>query len=95
MAAYLVFTKEREHDAGAMKEYSAKAGASTAGHAAKPLAYYGAIETLEGPEAQASVILEFPTMEEARAWYQSDAYQEARALRFQGGDYRVFLTQGV
>ena len=64
-------------------------------HTAKPLAYYGAIETLEGPEALGSVIIEFPTMDEARAWYHSDAYQEARKDRFAGADYRVFLTQGM
>jgi uncharacterized protein (DUF1330 family) len=95
MAAYIVFTKEREHDAAAMKTYAGMAGGSMAGHAGKPLAYYGAIETLEGPEATGSVIIEFPTVEEARAWYDSPAYQEARALRFQGGDYRVFITQGI
>ncbi len=95
MAAYIVFTKEHEHDAAAMQSYAAKAGASLAGHAGKPLAYYGAIETLEGPEAQGAVIVEFPTIEEARAWYASPAYQEARQERFQGGDYRVFITQGM
>ena len=95
MSAYLVFIKEREHDAAVMADYSAKAGPSLGGHSAKPLAYYGAIETLEGPEAQGCVMIEFPTMAAARAWYQSDAYQEARQLRFQGADYRVFLTQGV
>ena len=51
--------------------------------------------TLEGPEAQGCVMIEFPTMDEARAWYNSDAYQEARKLRFAGADYRVFLTQGM
>lgn len=95
MSAYIVFIKEREHDAATMADYAAKAGGSLSGHAVKPLAYYGAIETLEGPEALGSVIVEFPTMDEARAWYNSEAYQQARAVRFQGGDYRVFLTQGV
>lgn len=65
------------------------------GHTAKPLAYYGAIETLEGPEAAGCVIVEFPDMDAARAWYQSPAYQEARKSRFQGADYRVFLTAGL
>lgn len=95
MPAYIVFIKEREHDAGAMATYSAAAAPSLGGHSAKPLAYYGAIETLEGPEALGSVIVEFPTMDEARAWYQSDAYQAARAHRFAGADYRVFITQGL
>lgn len=95
MPAYIVFIKEREHDAAAMADYAAKAGPSLGGHPGKPLAYYGAIETLEGPEAMGSVIVEFPDMDAARAWYQSDAYQEARKLRFAGADYRVILTAGL
>jgi len=95
MAAYIVFTKEREHDVAALQSYAGKAGASLGGHAGKPLAYYGAIETLEGPDAQGAVIIEFATVEEARAWYDSPAYQAARQDRFQGGDYRVFITQGL
>ena len=95
MSAYIVFIKEREHDSAAMADYAAKAGPTLSGHPGKPLAFYGAIETLEGPEAAGAVIIEFPTMEDARAWYNSPAYQEARAHRFQGADYRVFLTQGI
>ena len=95
MSAYIVFTKEREHDAAIMADYAGLAGPSLGGHEAKPLVYYGAIETLEGPEAAGCVIVEFPDMDAARAWYHSDAYQEARKLRFQGADYRVFITQGL
>lgn len=95
MPAYIVFIKEREHDAAAMADYSAKAGPSLAGHEGTPLVYYGAIETLEGPEAAGCVIVAFPDMDAARAWYGSPAYQEARRLRFQGADYRVFITQGL
>jgi uncharacterized protein (DUF1330 family) len=89
------FIKEREHDAAAMATYSAAAGPSLGGHSAKPLAYYRAIETLEGPEALGSENVKFPTVEEARAWYQSEANQTARAHRFAGADYRVFITQGL
>lgn len=95
MSAYIVFIKEREHDAAAMADYAGKAGGSLGGHTARPLAYYGAIETLEGPEAAGCVIIEFPDMDAARAWYGSEAYQDARKHRFQGADYRVFITQGL
>ncbi len=95
MSAYLVFIKEREHDAAAMAAYGAKAGPSLAGHEAKPLVLYGATETLEGPDANSCVIIEFPSMDAARAWYNSPAYQDARQHRFQGADYRVMLTQGL
>lgn len=95
MAAYIVFIKEREHDAAIMAEYGGKAGPSLAGHTAKPLVVYGEIETLEGPEAQGCVMIEFPDADAAKAWYHSEAYQEARKLRFAGADYRVFITQGL
>lgn len=95
MPAYLVFIKEREHDSAAMADYAPKAGASLQGHAGTPLAYYGAIETLEGAEAKGAVIVAFPTMDEARAWYQSDAYLDARKSRFAGADYRVLLVDGM
>lgn len=95
MSAYIVFIKEREHDAAGMATYSGLAGPSLAGHPVKPLAVYGAIETLEGPAAEGCVMLEFPDMDAARAWYNSDAYQEARKVRFQAADYRAFITQGI
>ena len=42
-----------------------------------------------------SVILSFPTFEEAKAWYNSPAYTEARQHRHLGADYRCFITEGV
>ncbi|MCZ8019206.1 DUF1330 domain-containing protein [Novosphingobium sp.] len=95
MSAYIIFIKEREHDAAAMATYGQKAGGTLAGHPGKPLAFYGATETLEGAEAAGCVLIEFPDMEAARAWYNSPAYQDARKHRFQGADYRVVLTQGL
>ena len=95
MSAYLVFIKEREHDKDKLASYGEQARASLAGRNVTPLVVYGATETLEGPEALTTVILEFPNMDEARAWYHSDAYRAARADRFAGADFRVLLTQGV
>lgn len=95
MAAYIVFIKEREHDAAIMADYAGLAGPSLSGHEAKPLVYYGDIETLEGPEAAGCVIVEFADMAAAKAWYGSNPYQAARKLRFQAADYRVFITQGL
>ncbi len=41
------------------------------------------------------VILQFPTFEEAKAWYDSPAYREAREHRFAGADYRAVIVEGV
>ncbi len=78
-----------------MDVYSGKAGPSLGGHEAKPLAYYGKNETLEGAPIEGAVIIAFPTLDAAKAWYESPAYLEARAHRFQGADYRVFITEGL
>ena len=95
MAAYIVFTRERLRDPVEFGAYGEKAGGTLAGHTAKPLAFYGAHETLEGAPIEGAVIVEFPDMDAARAWYNSPAYQDARKHRFQGADYRVVLTQGL
>ena len=57
-----------------------------------PLAFYGDLETLEGPEAEGVVIVGFPDAEAAKAWYNSDKYQEAKAIRLKAADYRVILV---
>ena len=56
---------------------------------------YGKGETLEGAPIDGAVILEFPTIEAAKAWYDSDAYRAAREHRFKGADYRAFITEGL
>ena len=95
MPAYVVLTREHTHDTQEMERYSAKAKAAREGHDPQPLAFYGDVEVLEGSAMEGAVILRFPDMAAARAWYHSPAYQEARKHRFQGADYRVFLVDGI
>ena len=72
-----------------------KARKANAGHALKPLALYGKYEMLEGPAVEGAVILEFPSIEAARSYYKSAAYQEAAKHRFLAADYRVFIVEGT
>jgi uncharacterized protein (DUF1330 family) len=95
MAAFAVFIRERTKDPAEMSVYTAKAGPSLNGHAATVLAAYGRQEVLEGPPVEGVVILSFPTIEEARAWYESPAYREAREHRFKGADYRAVIVEGL
>jgi uncharacterized protein (DUF1330 family) len=46
-------------------------------------------------QAPGAVLLEFPTMAAAKAWYDGPAYREARELRFKGADYRVVFFEGL
>lgn len=95
MVAYAVFIRELTRDPAEMQAYAGKAGGSLAGHAVKVLAAYGRQEVLEGAATEGVVILEFPSMAEAKAWYESPLYREAREHRFKGADYREFLVEGV
>lgn len=95
MAAYAVFIKEAIRDEAEMAVYSGLAGGTLAGHPVKVLAAYGAQEALEGAAPEGVVILEFPTMAAAKAWYESPAYRAAREHRFRGAEYRAFLVEGL
>jgi len=95
MAAYAIFIREKLRDPDVIEKYKDKAGPSLEGHPAKVLAAYGAIEAPEGAPSEGVVLLEFPTMAAAKAWYDGPAYREARKIRFQAADYRVLLFEGL
>jgi uncharacterized protein (DUF1330 family) len=95
MAAYAIFIREKLRDPDVIEKYNDKAGPSLEGHPAKVLAAYGAIEAPEGAPSEGVVLLEFPTMAAAKAWYDGPAYREARKIRFQAADYRVLLFEGL
>ncbi|TMJ66168.1 MAG: DUF1330 domain-containing protein [Alphaproteobacteria bacterium] len=55
----------------------------------------GKIDLLEGdPMPERVFIIEFPTADAARRWYQSDDYQEALKTRLSASHGRVFLIEG-
>jgi uncharacterized protein (DUF1330 family) len=56
----------------------------------------GKVELLEGSWAPARVvILEFPSVERARAWWQSPEYAEARAIRQATSEGTLLIVEGV
>jgi uncharacterized protein (DUF1330 family) len=78
-----------------VETYQKMAPATLTGHPVSMRVAYGHHEMVEGPEIEGMVILEFPTIEAAKAWYNSPAYREAREHRFKGAEYRVVIVQGV
>ena len=95
MSAYLVFARDKTVDQQEMDAYAKEASDTLAGHPAKPLAFYGAHQDLEGPSTEGIVMIEFPTIDAAKGWYNSPSYRQAREHRFKGATYRVTLAQGV
>ncbi|MDO9336974.1 MAG: DUF1330 domain-containing protein [Caulobacteraceae bacterium] len=95
MTAYVIFIRDSIKDAEEMATYGQKAAGARGDHAMTPLAFYGAVETLEGPKVDGAVVISFPTTAEAKAWYNSPAYQEALPHRLKGAEYRVLIVEGL
>ena len=95
MSAYIVYVRDRITDPDEFKKYEESAAGASTGHPVTPLAFYGAVETLEGQPVDGAVILEFPTVAEAKAAYDDPRYQEALKHRLKGAEYRVFIVQGL
>ncbi len=95
MPAYIVFMREQTLDPSELELYWSQVGATLEGHSLKVLAAYGKHVTLEGPDVEGVVIAEFPSLEEARAWYESPVYQAAAHHRHRGAVYRGLIIEGV
>jgi uncharacterized protein (DUF1330 family) len=55
----------------------------------------GATETLEGDwKPGRIVVLEFPSVEKAKAWWSSDQYAPAKAIRQSASVTRMILAEG-
>ncbi|MDL2184666.1 DUF1330 domain-containing protein [Pseudomonas sp. ChxA] len=67
LTAYVVYVRDRITDLEEFRKYEESAPAASVGHPVTPLAFYGAVETLEGAPVDGAVILEFPTLADARA----------------------------
>ncbi|HSY36078.1 MAG TPA: DUF1330 domain-containing protein [Acidobacteriaceae bacterium] len=95
MKGYFVFTREKTTDAAELAAYMEKVRPTFAGHDVKVLARYGNYEVLEGDATEGVVIVEFPSVAAAKAWYDSPEYVEVRKHRFAGSAYRAILVEGV
>ena len=77
------------------KAYVAAAGPLVAAYGGKYLVRGGAAEALEGaPPAGRMVIVEFPSMAEAKRFYDSPEYTEVRRGRIENAVSRFILVEG-
>jgi uncharacterized protein (DUF1330 family) len=95
MTAYLISICRGVSDRGRLEDYWAHVAPSFEGFDAKPLAAYPAFELLEGDaNAKGVVLFEFPSMEAAKRWYFSEAYQEVKQRRLGAADFELILVNG-
>jgi uncharacterized protein (DUF1330 family) len=96
VAAYVVLFRESTiKDASEMAKYRELGSKNNSSqYGLKPLAVYGAQVPLEGRPPDGVVILEFPDVDTARAWYTSEGYQAAVKHRLAAADYRGVIVEG-
>src|SRR6516165_434739 len=92
---YVMMT-EVIHDPAAMAAHGAVTYDSLVEHGAKMLVVDAEYEVREGTWVEGSrlAIMEFESPEVARNWYESEAGQQAHALRKEAADCNVLIASG-
>jgi uncharacterized protein (DUF1330 family)/quinol monooxygenase YgiN len=82
-------------DADGIRPYSAAVESTFTPFGGKYVVRGGQRVSLEGAPAQRVVMIEFPGLAQARAWYDSAAYRALRPIRHRSATSRVFIVEGV
>jgi uncharacterized protein (DUF1330 family) len=83
-------------DLPAMEEYRKQVPATLAKYGGRFLVRGGAHQAVEGDWKPARlVVIEFPSLADARRWYDSEEYRAPKALRMRAGRTSVVIVDGV
>lgn len=95
MPAYVISNVE-VFDQDAYGEYARLAPPAVEKHGGRFLARGGAAEVLEGGwEAHRVVVVEFPSVEQAKKFYNSPEYQAAKKAREDACDFKMLVVEGL
>lgn len=95
MAAYVI-ARVRVTDADQYGKYKLLTPAAVAAYGGTFIVRGGEHEVLEGAaDDRRLVVLEFPTSDDARAFYDSPGYVEARAVRDGAAEMEMVLVEGA
>jgi len=95
MAAYIIvdisITDPKEYE-----EYKKLTPASVAAYDGKFIVRGGQSETLEGNwQPERIVVLQFPSVERAKDWWNSDKYLKAKTIRQRSAKTKMILVEGA
>jgi uncharacterized protein (DUF1330 family) len=94
MSAYIVVEVEVS-DPVRYETYKQMVPPSLAAYDGRFLVRGGRVETLEGDwSPKRMVIVEFPSVEKAKAWWSSAEYEEAKALRQATAKTQMIVVEG-
>ncbi len=85
----------RVHDKEAFEEFKQLSGAAIKAHRGNVLVRNPSPDHREGDAQGLSIVIEFESIDAARAFYESDAYTKARSVREKISDTDLILVEGV
>lgn len=95
MAAYVIVDVNITDPTG-YEEYKKLAGPTVGHYGGRYVVRGGATEILEGSRQPGRVVvLEFPTPEQAKAWWNSPEYAPAKQLRQAAATTEMLLAEGL
>ena len=95
MPAYIV-VEVKVNDPERYEKYKAMVPQSLAAYGGRFLVRGGKVENLEGEWApKRFVMVEVPSVEKAKAWWNSNEYAEAKALRHATAKSQMIVVEGV
>lgn len=95
MSAYFIVDIDI-HDAAGLEEYRKQVPATITKYGGRFIVRGGKVEQLEGEwQPKRLVLLEFPSLEQARRWYDSEEYRPLKAMRLKASSSNLILVEGV
>ena len=96
MPAYIISEVSEVVDGAAMERYRALAEVTIKQYGGRYLVRGGEWESLEGEWAlERTIVVEFPSWERAKAWYQSQEYAAARDLSRIALKRKMLVVEGA
>jgi uncharacterized protein (DUF1330 family) len=95
MPAYFILDLDVHNPAG-MREYLERVPGTMTKYGGRYIVRGGQFEVVEGDWQPARVVmLEFPSMEQAKRWYGCEEYGEMKAARLKAAKTSMVLVEGV
>lgn len=93
---YVIVEVSEIHDPESYEAYRPLAAATVAAHGGRFIVRGGPAQRLEGEgPAGRSVVIEFPSLEAAIAWYHSPEYQAALEIRLAASRGSLVIVEGA
>ena len=95
MKGYVVGVYKNISSEDKLKEYAIKARAAVENYKGKFLIRGGKSKINEGESSPRTVIIEFPSFDQANEFYQSEEYQEAHSILKGHAERQFQIVEGV